>query len=116
MHAKGTAYAILTEEENYKYLPADIETEVLADRYDVPEVSEWVTLYIPNGKKDKINKIDIVGVFLQKGKLAKDDLGLIEVKDSSSYVAVKRDKAEELLTNLSNEKIKGKKLKLAIAK
>lgn len=115
MHAKGTAYAILTSEENYKYLPHDIEEEVLEDRYVLPQESDWVTLYLAHGKKDKINKIDIVGLFLQKGDLVKDDLGLIEVKDTTSYVAVKRSKITQLLKKLNGEKIKGKKLKLEIA-
>ncbi|WP_406823624.1 DEAD/DEAH box helicase [Pedobacter sp. KACC 23697] len=115
MHATGTAYAILTTEENYKYLPADVEEEILEDRYALPEASDWVTLYLAHGKKDKINKIDIVGLFLQKGDLTKDDLGLIEVKDTSSYVAVKRNKITQLFKKLSGEKIKGKKLKLEIA-
>lgn len=115
MYAKGTAYAILTTEENYKYLPDDVEEEVLDDHYALPEASDWVTLYLAHGKKDKINKIDIVGLFLQKGDLGKDDLGLIEVKDTTSYVAVKRSKVTQLLKKLNGEKIKGKKLKLEIA-
>lgn len=115
MHAKGTAYAIVTEEEHYKYLPEDIEEETLEDNYKLPEASDWVTLYIANGKKDKINKIDIVGLFLQKGGLKKDDIGLIEVKDTTSYVAVRRELVDKLLKALSGEKIKGKKLKLEIA-
>ena len=115
MNAKGTAYVVLTPEENYKYLPEDIQEEDLSKNYKLPQASDWVTLYIPNGKKDKINKVDNVGVFLKKGELEKDDLGLIEVKDSASYIAVKRSKVEQLLKVLSNEKIKGKKLKLEIA-
>lgn len=115
MHAKGTAYAVLTEEEHYKYLPENIEEEVLSGQYKLPEQSDWQTLYLAHGKKDKINKIDIVGLFLQKGALQKEDLGLIEVKDTTSYVAVKRNKVEKLLKILRGEKIKGKKLKLEIA-
>jgi len=115
MHAKGTAYAVLTEEEHYKYLPEDIDEEKLGDKYKLPEASDWVTLYIANGKKDKINKIDIVGLFLQKGGLQKDDLGLIEVKDTTSYVAVKRNAVDKLMKALDGEKIKGKKLKLEVA-
>ena len=115
MHAKGTAYAVVTEEEHYKYLPENIEEEKLDDTYKLPEASDWVTLYIANGKKDKINKIDIVGLFLKKGGLQKDDLGPIEVKDTTSYVAVKRNLVEKLFKALNGEKIKGKKLKLEIA-
>ncbi|WP_443939892.1 DEAD/DEAH box helicase [Pedobacter sp. MW01-1-1] len=115
MKAKGTAYLILTTEEKYKYLPEELEEEVLEETYALPKQSDWVTLYIGYGKKDKINKIDIVGLFLQKGALQKEDIGLIEVKDLSSYVAVKRVQVEKLLKSLQGEKIKGKKLKLSIA-
>lgn len=115
MNAKGTAYAILTEEEHYKYLPEDIEEETLDQDYQLPEASDWVTLYLAHGKKDKINKVDIVGLLLKKGGLDKEDLGLIEVKDTSSYIAVNRKSIDKLLKVLSGEKIKGKKLKIAIA-
>ena len=52
-----------------------------------------------------------MGFLTQKGKLAADEIGLIEIKDHYSYVAVTRDKAHETLTRLKNEKIKGKKSK-----
>ena len=58
---------------------------------------EWKTLYIGAGKKDKINKADIVGMILQKGGLQKEELGKIEVLDHSSYVAIKRDKIEKTI-------------------
>ncbi|MCX2575615.1 DEAD/DEAH box helicase [Pedobacter sandarakinus] len=115
MNATGTAFVMLTPEEHYKYLPADVDEENLEETYQPPQASDWVTLYIPNGRKDKINKVDIVGVFLKKGGIGKEDLGLIEVKDSASYVAVKRHQVDGLLQKLSSEKIKGKKLKVAIA-
>lgn len=50
-----------------------------------------------------------MGFLTQKGKLAADEIGLIEIKDHYSYVAVTRDKAHETLARLKNEKIKGKK-------
>jgi hypothetical protein len=43
------------------------------------ETSEFQTIYISGGKKNKLNKIDIVGSFLKR-KTRKGDLGLIEVK------------------------------------
>ncbi|MBK6979985.1 MAG: DbpA RNA binding domain-containing protein [Cytophagaceae bacterium] len=50
----------------------------------------WSTVYFSGGKKDKINKIDIVGFCLQKGGLNKEDLGRIEVQDFVSLcLAVK---------------------------
>ncbi len=41
--------------------------------------------------------------------LAKGDLGLIEVKDFISFAAVKFNKVKDLLQNIREEKMKGKK-------
>lgn len=115
MNAKGTAYLIMTEDEKYPFLKADIETEKLKGNYKLPKDSLWQTLYIAAGKKDKVNKIDIVGLLLKKGGLQKEDVGLIEVKDQSSYVAVKRNMVGKLLAALREEKIKNKKVKIEVA-
>jgi superfamily II DNA/RNA helicase len=115
MHAKGTSYLILTEDEKLSYIPQP-EIEGLPDKIKLPEPAPWVTLYIAAGKKDKINKVDIVGLLLQKGKLAKDELGLIEVLDHSSYAAVKREKIEKLVQLIKAEKIKNKKIKIEISR
>ncbi|GAB2979638.1 DEAD/DEAH box helicase [Mucilaginibacter puniceus] len=115
MHAKGTSYLILTEDEKLSYIPQP-EIEGLPDKLKLPEPAPWVTLYIAAGKKDKINKVDIVGLLLQKGKLAKDELGLIEVLDHSSYAAVKREKIEKLVQVIKAEKIKNKKIKIEISR
>ena len=68
------------------------------------------------GKKDKINKIDIVGFLSKKGNLEKDDLGLIIVQDFTSYAAVNRKKIRQVLAAIKDEKIKGKKLKIGISR
>lgn len=115
MNAKGTAYLIISDDEKYPFLKDEIETESLEGNFKLPEDSEWQTLYIAAGKKDKVNKIDIVGLLLKKGGLQKDDVGLIEVKDQASYVAVKRKMVKNILAALSNERIKNKKIKIEIA-
>ena len=53
---------------------------------------------------------------MKKGELQKDEVGLIEVHDFSSYVAVNKTKIEEVIKKLRGEKIKKKKVKLAISK
>ena len=115
MNAKGTAYLILADEEKYPFLKQNIEVEELQGKYQLPKDSEWQTLYISAGKKDKVNKIDIVGLLLKKGGLQKEDVGLIEVKDQASYVAVKRKLAPQVIKALANEKIKNKKVKIETA-
>src|SRR5471030_939413 len=115
MHAKGTSYLILTEDEKLAYLQQNPEIEILPEDLIVPRPTPWATLYIAAGKKDKINKVDIVGLLLQKGKLAKEDLGLIEVLDHSSYAAVKRNRIERTVQLIKGEKIKNKKVKIEIS-
>lgn len=46
----------------------------------LPSNPLFATISISGGKKNKINKVDIVGTFMQKGNLKKEDIGLIEVR------------------------------------
>lgn len=116
MKAAGTAYLIFSEGEQFAYLDEDIANEELQGNYTIPPDSQWQTIYLAAGKKDKVNKIDIVGFLLKVGGLAKDEVGLIEVKDSSAYAAVKRKLAPQLVKKLSGQKLKGRKVKVEIAK
>ena len=115
MNAKGFAYLIMTEDENFPFIKNDTPEESVTGFDRVPERTPNQTIYISAGKKDKVNKVDIVGYLIKKGGLEKDDIGLIEVKDTTSYVAVNRKKTVELLKKLANEKLKGKKVKMEIA-
>jgi len=117
MDASGTVVLILSPEEK---LPAYIKSEtsviVLPETATIPEKPKWTTLFISGGKKDKINKIDIAGFLSKKGELKKEDIGLIEVKDFFSFVAVRKTKASHALTLVKNEKLKNKKVKIEVAK
>jgi RNA-binding protein YlmH len=57
-----------------------------------------------------------VGLVLQKGGLRKEELGLIEVRDFSAYAAVKREKANQVVNQLRNEKIKNQRVKIEVAR
>ncbi|MES2678995.1 MAG: DEAD/DEAH box helicase [Bacteroidota bacterium] len=116
MNAGGTAYFLL-EKEDYlpPFLEIEPEEETLPEKMILPKASEWKTLYISAGKKDKVNKMDIVGMLLQKGNLKKEDLGKIEVLDHSAYVAIKSNKIVAALQQVKEEKIKNKKVKMEIA-
>ncbi|MEC5158088.1 DEAD/DEAH box helicase [Chryseobacterium sp. MP_3.2] len=115
MNAKGSVYLIMTEDENLPFIKSNIPTESLIETYKIPARTPFSTIYISAGKKDKVNKVDIVGFLIKKGGLEKDDIGLIEVKDNTSYVAVNRQKVVELLKKLANERLKNKKLKIEVA-
>ena len=115
--ADGNSYIILHPEEN---LPAYIQEE--PEWFEIPEniphpaQPQFVTLYIGKGKKDKINKIDIVGFLSKKGNLGKEEIGRIDVKDHYAYVAITRKKIKETLKSIKNEKIKGVKTIIEEAK
>jgi superfamily II DNA/RNA helicase len=117
MNALGSAYLVLSENEHPpKYLQAPPAVEELPASFVLPSEPRWVTLYIGGGKKDKINKTDIVGLLLQKGQLMKDDLGLIDVLDHTSYVAVNSIKVDSVARLIKNQPIKKKKLKIEISR
>lgn len=117
MNTKGTAYLIISKDDELpKYISQKIEEEKLTEKKKLPAAPLFQTIYINGGKKNKLNKFDVVGCFLQKGKLDKEDLGLIEVQDFNTYVAVKTGKVSSLLKLIKDEKIKGKKYKIGIAK
>ncbi|MCG2615380.1 DEAD/DEAH box helicase [Terrimonas sp. NA20] len=117
MDASGTAILILSPEEK---LPAYIDPETekieLPETATLPAKPHWSTLFIAAGKKDKVNKIDIVGFLSNRGQLKKEDIGLIEVKDFFSFVAVRKTKISAALQLIKEQKIKNKKVKIAVAK
>jgi hypothetical protein len=84
----------LTPEKKMDYIDYGMKVLNVADSNSLPTPPEFQTIYISGGKKNKLNKIDIVGFFSQKGKLEKGDLGLIEVKDFISFAAVKSKKVK----------------------
>ena len=117
MDASGTAIIIIGPDEKLPaYIPASTEEITLPVEAIIPEKPKWSTLFIAAGKKDKVNKVDIVGFLTQKGELKKEDIGLIDVKDFSSFVAVKKIKASNTLQKIKDQKIKNKKVKIAVAK
>ena len=117
MLASGTAYIIHNEtEKKLDYIDYGMQVLSIENSNNLPKPPQYQTVYISGGKKNKLNKIDIVGFFSQKGNLEKSDLGLIEVKDFISFAAVKFNKVQDLLKNIRDEKMKGKKFKIEIAR
>lgn len=116
MHADGTAYFLLDHDDHLpKFLSSIPEETELPKKLTLPAACEWKTLYISAGKKDKINKMDVVGMLLQKGQLEKDELGKIDILDHSAYAAIKASKINKTLQLVKDEKIKNKKVKMEVA-
>lgn len=79
---------------------------------EFPRVQAWETIFISGGRKDKISKGDIAGLFLKEGGLKKEELGLIELKQDCAFVAVSRPKAAGLVKKLDNSRLKKKKVRI----
>lgn len=117
MDASGTSVLILSPDEHLpEYIQSDVQELIVPDNSPLPERPKWSTVFIAAGKKDKVNKVDIVGFLAQKGQLKKEDIGLIEVKDFFSFVAIRKNKLGAALELIKNEKIKNKKVKIDVAK
>jgi ATP-independent RNA helicase DbpA len=116
MDASGTAILILSPEESLPEYIERAEEIVPPETLTLPEKPDWSTLFIAAGKKDKLNKIDIVGFLTNKGQLKKEDIGLIETKDFFSFVAIRKSRVSHTLQLIKDQKIKNKKVKIAVAK
>ncbi|MBS1663433.1 MAG: DEAD/DEAH box helicase [Bacteroidetes bacterium] len=117
MKASGTAILIIGPDERLpEYLHDTPTTITLPPDAILPAKPKWTTLFISAGKKDKVNKVDIVGFFSHKGQLKQEDIGLIEVKDFFSFVGIRKSTVTHMLQLIKDQKLKNKKVKIEVAK
>lgn len=116
MDKSGNAIMMIGENERLpEYISSTPANVSLDEKAVLPNKPAWVTLFIAAGKKDKINKVDIVGFFTNTGGLQKEDVGLIEVKDYLSFVAIAEKKYKTTMQLISDKKIKNRKIKIVLA-
>jgi superfamily II DNA/RNA helicase len=113
MFSDGTAYVLKWEKEKLPDFVENAEIVVL-ENAPRPVDSEWQTLFVSGGRKDKISKGDIAGLFFKQGKLGSDQLGTIELKQDCAFVAVKANKVNQLLKLVDNTHLKKKKVRVTI--
>lgn len=115
MSENGSVYVFEEDAESADFsLPQFEKTDLThVHHYILPQ---WTTVYFSAGKKDKINKVDLLGFICQKGRTDKSQIGMISVLDNTSYVAIQSDLLPELLHELRKHKIKGQKVRISISK
>lgn len=113
MNSNGTAYVIQGKGEELPDFIGDVPEEVL-EQLPLPKPSEWSTLFISGGRKDKISKGDIAGLFFKQGGLTKDQLGVIELKTDCAFVSVKSNSLKGLLPQVNNMRLKKKKVRVSV--
>jgi len=111
MDKEGTAYVLKWEREQLPEFIQESEMENLKFN-SIKKETEWKTLFISGGRKDKISKGDIAGLFFKQGKLQKDELGTIELKQDCSFVSVVASKAKMIIEELDNSRLKKKKVRI----
>jgi superfamily II DNA/RNA helicase len=116
MNKDGTAYVLQWKDEELPDYVKAINCEELnveqLRRAENENTKEWRTLHISGGRRDKIAKGDIAGLFLKQGNLQKDQLGLIELQQNSSYAGVHSEVVKELIAKTNNTRLKKKKVRI----
>ncbi len=113
VNSKGTAYLIKGDKEVF---PEFIEKSKVVRVNASGEIKPpfWTTLFISGGRKDKISKGDIAGLFFKQGNITKDQLGVIELKQDCAFVAVPVSIADDLVDKLNNTRLKKKKVRVSV--
>lgn len=117
VNAAGTAYVLQWTKERLPDFITKDEPIIISKKMShqpLPKPRYWETLFISGGRKDKISKGDIAGLFFKQGGINKDQLGIIELKQDCAFVAVPLSIAGELVDKLNNMRLKKKKVRVTI--
>ena len=117
VNSKGTVYILKWERESLPEFIKDvkgIDVSSKSSQKIEPKPQYWETLFISGGRKDKISKGDIAGLFFKQGGLNKDQLGNIELKPDCAFVAIPLSLDDELVEKLSNSRLKKKKVRITV--
>jgi len=111
MNTEGTAYVLQWEEER---LPdfITVDDTVTPNGKLTKMATDWTTLFISGGRKDKISKGDIAGVLFKQCHLEKSEIGVIELKQDCAFVAVPKAKANSIIDKINNTRLKKKKVRV----
>ncbi|SHJ64377.1 DEAD/DEAH box helicase [Parasporobacterium paucivorans] len=84
------------------------ENTVLKERKGNVFNKTIMRLSIGGGRKSKMRAVDIVGTICNIDGISAQDIGIIDVRDSLTYVEILNNKGEKVLDELQNKPIKGK--------
>lgn len=118
MNRDGIAYILHWEGEELPDFIQDISPETLRvndlQKASFPDSIQWKTLYITGGRRDKISKGDVAGLFFKQGQIQKEQLGVIELQQNCTYVGVHAEIAEKLIEKTNNTRLKKKKVRISL--
>ena len=111
MNTSGTAYVLQWEKEK---TPDFIDAPICDDLSINTDTLETnlTTLFVSGGRKDKISKGDIAGLFFKIGGLERHELGVIELKQDCAFLSVPKQKVADLIEKTNNTRLKKKKVRV----
>ena len=109
-------YVPVSEKEEEAFWKRQNEKIVLKKKKGA-EFNKTITkLSISGGKKSKMRAVDIVGTICSIPDMAAEDIGVIDVRDSLTYVEILNGKGKKVLDALQEKTIKGKIRKVRITR
>lgn len=75
-----------------------------------------VKLYFNGGKKKKLRVVDFVGTIAKLPGVTADDIGIITIQENATFVEILNGKGQKVLEAMKHTTIKGKQLKVHIAR
>lgn len=113
MQNKGEAIVILQDNDQVPDFIKAAREVAIPTFNSLPPIPPYVTLHLPLGKKNKVNKTDLVGYLIKSIGIEKDAIGKIDVHDKESFIALQNNSyTQSILSN--NGKIKGNKVKFSL--
>jgi len=115
--ASGVAISLYTsrQKEKLREMSSTVEIHSLdrlsMDRKFILE-SDYSTLCIDGGKKNKVRAGDILGALSKEIGIAGDQIGKIDIFEFQSYVAIDKRSIKRAFDGLKRGKVKGKKFRI----
>ncbi|CAI8273499.1 MAG: ATP-dependent RNA helicase DbpA [Owenweeksia sp. TMED14] len=113
MHNDGTVYILHHSDDKLPDFIPKMQLAELEKRGQVKPVN-MKTIMISGGRRDRISKGDVAGFCLKQGGADLSQLGLIELQQKNSFVAVSSDFANQLIEKLDRAKLKTKKVRATL--
>ncbi len=104
-----------TKEEAEKHVESfeeKIETPIQKENKQAGVEKDIMKLYFNGGKKKKLRAVDFVGTIAKIDGVAFDDIGIITIQDTKTYVDILNGKGPLVLNAMRHTTIKGKQLKV----
>ena len=118
VNRKGIAYILQGKDEELPDFIQEIAPEIVdienQKKGKLTSSIKWKTLYITGGRRDKISKGDVAGLFIKQGQIQNDQVGVIEIKQDCTYVGVHAEIAEKLVAKTNNTRLKKKKVRISL--